>query len=196
MVATIGGVRQIVTFSESLLVGVAADRGELLWKVPFTTSWVQNAVTPIVHGDTVVYSGLDTPVRAVRIVRRASGWATEVLWENADVAAYMSTPVLGGRIYGLSHHKRGQLFCLDATTGRAVWLSEGRQGENAALVAGGGAVFVLTTDADLVVVPQKGDTFAPVRRYRVASSPTWAHPVVTNEGVLVKDRESLAYVRF
>ncbi len=37
VVATIGGVRQVVTFSESFLVGVSADRGELLWKIPFTT---------------------------------------------------------------------------------------------------------------------------------------------------------------
>jgi outer membrane protein assembly factor BamB len=109
----------------------------------------------------------------------------------------MSTPVLeGGRLYGLSHRKKGQLFCLDAATGRTVWLSEGRQGENAALVAGGGWVLALTTEADLFVLPTKGDAFAPARRYRVASSPTWAHPVVTDDGVLVKDRDSLAYLRY
>ena len=50
----------------------------------------------------------------------------------------MSTPVLEGRpLYGLSHRKKGQLFCLDAATGKTVWLSEGRQGDNAALVAAG-----------------------------------------------------------
>jgi len=197
VVATIGGVRQVVTFSESFLVGVSAERGELLWKIPFTTPWVQNAVTPIVDDDSVVYTGLDHPVRAIRIVRGTTGWTTQSRWESADVAAYMSTPVLeGGRLYGLSHRKKGQLFCLDAATGKAVWLSEGRQGENAALLAGGTMVFVLTTEGDLLVLPLKGDSFAPVRRYRVASSPTWAHPVVTGEGVLVKDRDSLAYLRF
>ena len=197
VVATIGGVRQIVTFTESFLVGVSAESGELLWKIPFTTPWVQNAVTPVVDGDTVVYSGLDHPVRAVRVVRGASGWTTKPRWESAEVAAYMSTPVLdGGRLYGFSHRKRGQLFCLDAATGRVVWLSEGRMGDNAALVAGGGRVFALTTEADLLALPQKGDAFAPARRYRVASSPTWAHPVVTSEGVLVKDRDSLAFLRF
>ena len=197
VVATIGGVRQVVTFSESFLVGVSADRGELLWKIPFTTAYVQNAVTPVVDGDRVVYSGLDHPLRAIRVARGATGWTTEPLWESADVAAYMSTPVLeGGRIYGLSHRKKGQMFCLDASTGKAIWLSEGRLGDNAALVAGGGRVFALTTEADLLVLPQKGDTFAPARRYRVAPSPTWAHPIVTGEGVLVKDRDSLAYLRF
>jgi outer membrane protein assembly factor BamB len=197
VVAVVGGVRQVVTFSESFLVGVAADRGELLWKIPFTTPWVQNAVTPIVDGDTVIYSGLDQPVRALKVVRRAPGWTTEPRWESADVATYMSTPVLdGGRLYGLSHRKRGQFFCLDAATGKTAWLSDGRQGENAAMVAAGGAVLALTTDSELIVLPQKARAFAPVRRYRVAESPTWAHPVLTSEGVLVKDRDHLAYLRF
>ena len=197
VVATIGGVRQVVTFSESFLVGVSADRGELLWKLPFTTPWVQNAVTPVVDGDTVVYGGLDHPLRALRVVRRAGGWATEPRWESPEVATYMSTPVLeGGRLYGLSHRKRGQFFCLEAATGKTAWLSEGRQGENAAIVSAGGAMLALTTDSELIVLPQKVDTFAPARRYRVAESPTWAHPVVTGEGVLVKDRDHQAYLRF
>jgi outer membrane protein assembly factor BamB len=197
VVAEIGGVRQVVTFSESFLVGVSADRGQLLWRIPFKTAWVQNAVTPIVDGDTVIYSGLEHPLRAVRLLRRGTDWTTEPRWENADVAAYMSTPVVeGGRVFGLSHRKRGQLFCLDAATGRVIWLSEGRQGENAALVAGGGNILALTTDAELLLLPQAGNAFSVTRRYHVAESPTWAHPVVTSEGVLVKDRTSLAYLRF
>jgi outer membrane protein assembly factor BamB len=197
VVATIAGVRQVVSFTETLLVGVSADRGEPLWTIPFTTPWVQNSVTPIVDGDTVVYSGLDHPVRAARVVRKGATWTTEPRWESADVSAYMSTPVLeGGRIYGLSQRKRGQLFCLDAATGRVVWLSDGRQGENAALVAGGGQVFALTTDAELLVIPQREDAFAAARRWRVAESATWAHPVVTREGVLVKDRTHLAFLAF
>jgi outer membrane protein assembly factor BamB len=197
VVAEIGGVRQVVTLTESLLVGLSAERGELLWKVPFTTPWVQNAVTPIVDGDTVIYGGLEHPLRAARVVRRGAAWSTELRWESTEVAAYMSTPVLaGGRLYGLSHRKRGQLFCLDASTGRPIWLSDGRLGENAALVVGGGMVFVLTTDGQLLLVPQEGDAFAPARRYRVAESPTWAHPVVRAEGVLVKDKDTVACWRF
>lgn len=197
VVADVAGTRQVVTFSESLLVGVAAETGALLWKLPFTTPWVQNAVTPLVLGDTVVYSGLDHPVRAARVVRKGGGFAIEPAWESGEVSAYMSTPVAaGGRIFGLSQRKRGQLYCLDAASGRVLWLSEGRQGENAALVAAGGSLFVLTTEAELLVLPQNSTAFAATRRYRVAESPTWAHPVVTPDGVLVKDRTSLAYWRF
>ncbi len=197
VVAEIGGTRQVVTLSESFLVGVSADDGALLWKLPFTTPYVQNAVTPIVSGDTVIYSGLDQPVRALELKKSAAGWATEPVWENDAVAAYMSTPVLeNGRLFGFSHKKRGQFFGLDASTGKTLWLSDGRQGDNAAIVAGGGALFLLTTGSELIVAPQTGDTFSPIRTWPVAESPTWAHPVVMNDGVLVKDKDTLALLRF
>jgi outer membrane protein assembly factor BamB len=197
VVAAIAGTRQVVTLTESFLVGVSADRGELLWKLPFTTPWVQNAVTPIVDGDTVVYTGLDQPARAAKVVRKGAGWAAEPRWESAEVSCYMSTPVLeGGRLFGLSNKKRGQLFALDAATGRVAWLGEGRQGDNAALVAGGGRVFALTTGGELLAFPQSGDAAPAPRKWRVAESPTWAHPVLTDEGVLVKDETHLAYLRY
>ena len=105
---------------EGLLVGVAADSGRLLWKVPFTTEYTQNAVTPVVQGSVVIVSGLDHPVRALRVVAaKGGGWTAETVWENPDVALYMSSPVLvAGRLYGFSHKKKGQFFCLDAATGK------------------------------------------------------------------------------
>jgi outer membrane protein assembly factor BamB len=197
VVAEIGGERQVVTLSESFQVGVSAKSGTLLWKLPFTTSYQQNAVTPIVHGDTVIYSGLDQPVRALSVQKGDSGWTTEPVWENDTVAAYMSTPVLSeGRLFGFSHKKRGQFFALDATTGKTLWLSDGRQGDNAAIVAGGGVLFLLTSGSELIVATQTSEAFSPTRTWPVAESPTWAHPVVMNDGVLVKDKDTLALLRF
>jgi outer membrane protein assembly factor BamB len=197
IVADLGGVRQVVTFTESMLVGVSADAGQLLWKLPFTTSYDQTAVTPIASGDTVIFSGLDHPVKAIRIVRRGTSWAAAPVWENAEVASYMSTPVLvGGRLFGLSQRRKGQLFCLDAATGRTVWLAEGRQGDNAALVAVAGAVLALTTEGQLLVIDPAAPTFTALRRYTAADNATWAHPAVVEDGVLVKDAETLSFLKF
>jgi outer membrane protein assembly factor BamB len=197
IVAEIGGLRQVVTFTESMLVGVSADAGRLLWRLPFSTSYDQNAVTPIVSGDTVIFSGLDHPVKAVKIGRRGAAWAVTPLWENAEVASYMSTPVLvNGRLFGLSHRRKGQLFCLDAATGRTVWLAEGRQGDNAALVAAAGAVLALTTEGQLLVIDPAAPTFTVRRRYTAADDATWAHLAVVEDGVLVKDAQTLSFLKF
>jgi outer membrane protein assembly factor BamB len=197
IVADIGGTRQVVTFTQTLLAGVSADTGQLLWKLPFTTDYEQNAVTPIVNGNTVVFSGLDQPLKAVRIVQRAGQWRPEILWENAEVAAYMSTPVVAaGRLVGLSHKKKGQFFAVDLATGKTAWLSEGRQGDNAALVAVGDTVLALVTDGEIVVLDAKAPAYAETRRYGVAETPTWAHLAVTDKGVLVKDEKTLSLLRY
>jgi outer membrane protein assembly factor BamB len=193
----LAGVRQVVTQSQKLLIGLSADRGQLLWSVPFTTSYDQNAVTPILQGDVVVYGGLDQPMRALRVVRRGSGYATEPVWENADVASYLSSPVLAeGSIYGLSQRKKGQYYRLDARSGKTLWLSEGRQGDNAAILAGGGTLFLLDTDGELSVAALGGSVYAPLRTWTVASTPTWAQPAITDAGILVKDAETLTLWRF
>jgi outer membrane protein assembly factor BamB len=194
VVATFEGVRQVVTQSQNALVALAADTGALLWKLALRTPWEQNAVTPIVSGGLVVYSASTSAQR--RATAKKGAFALETAWTNPDVASYLSTPVLeGGRLYGLSHRKKGQWFCVDAASGRTLWLSDGRQAESAAILAGAGMLFLLDTDGSITLAAPDTAAFRPLRRWSVASSATWAHPVVLDTGVLVKDVDSLSYLR-
>jgi outer membrane protein assembly factor BamB len=180
---------QIITFSSEKLIGVAAANGKLLWEIPFTTPYAQNAVTPLVINDLVIYSGLAAPVTAIRI---GTGVPQKV-WENKQIGMYMSSPVLAaGLVHGLSHRNKGQYFSVQPQTGKTVWTSEGRQGENAMLVASGSHVFALNTDSELHIMRATPRGLEPLRKYTVADSPTWAHPVILGNRVLVKDRDSLA----
>jgi len=196
VVATFDGVKQVVTQSQNALVGVAADSGALLWKVPLRTPYDQNSVTPIVSGGLVVYSGLEVPLTGARPVKKGATWTLETVWTNPDAGSYLSTPVLdGGRLYGLAHRKKGQWFCVDAASGKTLWLSDGRQAENAAILAGAGVLFLLDTDASMTVAAADATGFRPLRKWSVASSATWAHPVVLDSGILVKDVDTLAFLR-
>jgi outer membrane protein assembly factor BamB len=196
VVAEIAGVRQVITQSQAYLVGVAASDGSLLWKLPFTTPYDQNAVTPVVDGDVVIYSGLESGHHAVRILHDAGAWRLQPVWDNQEVSAYMSSPVLSdGFVYGLSHHDKGQVFCLDARTGRTLWTSRGRTGQNASLVDAGPVLLALTTESELVVFQKGAAAFTPLVTYTVADTPTWAHLALLPEGLLVKDLEHLALWR-
>src|SRR6185436_17406106 len=125
----------------------------LLWKVPFRTEYDQNAVTPLVWRDLIVYSGYDKPAVALRIEKGASGYDPREVWRNGEVAFYMSSPVVNGdKLVGFSHRQKGQLVCLDAATGKTVWNSPGRLGENAALLSWGGFVLALTDSAEVIVL--------------------------------------------
>jgi len=196
IVVEIGGTRQVITQSSHAVVGVAADSGALLWRIPLTTPYAQNIVTPIVLGDVLIYAGLDNPTTAVRLASRGGSWQAEKMWENPDVSFYMSTPVAaGGRLYGLRDRNKGQFVCLDAATGRLLWETPGREGDNAAIVDVGSALLWLTSGAELVVSEKTADAFRPIRRYTVADSPTWAHPVPTARGILIKDERFLTLWR-
>jgi outer membrane protein assembly factor BamB len=106
---------------------------------------------------------------------------------------YMNSPVLADdRLYGFSHRNKGQFFALDPKTGKTTWTGEGRQAENAAMLVSGNTILALTTNAELLVM-QVGQASLPVqKRYQVSDSPTWAHPAIQGDRILIKDKDTLA----
>lgn len=192
VVAELGGTRQVITFTQENLVSVSAANGELLWKRPYSVRATRNAVTPILHGQTVIISGLGTPVTAFRVMKRADQWVSENVWENNDVTMDMSTGVLvGTTLFGFSARNSGQYFAVDANTGQTLWSSEGRQAENAAVVRAGDVWLALQADAQLIVARGNPKQFEILRRYTVANSATWAQPVLSGERVFVKDLNAI-----
>jgi outer membrane protein assembly factor BamB len=193
IVVELGGTRQVVTQSQHNIVGVSEATGELLWRIPFNTVYEQNIVTPVLYHDTLIFSVLDNGVMAVRVSKRGSKWFADTVWQNKDVSMYMNSPVVSGDLlFGLSHHKRGQFFCLDPRNGTTLWTSEGRQADNAAIVDAGTVLLLLTDEAELIVAKKSRSGFEPLRKYSIADSPTWAHPVILNSGILIKDATTLA----
>jgi outer membrane protein assembly factor BamB len=195
--ATFGGVRQVITQSQRHVVALSLADGRVLWEIPFTTSYDQNSVTPIIANDLVIYGGLDKPTTAVRITQSGGKWRSEQVWQNADVPMYLSSPVeAGGYLFGLTQRNRGQYFCLDARSGKTMWTSKGREGENASLVTAGDVVMAVTTEGVLMVARNSSKQFDLVKRYTIAESAVWAHPAFIGSGVVVKDVDSLAYWLF
>lgn len=188
------GVQQVVTQANQAIVAVAAESGELLWEIPFKQSLAnQNAVTPVAHDDgLVILSGRKRGTWAVRPRREGDSWRIENVWRNDDLPMALSSPVVeGNRVFGLSHLRKGQLFALDAATGKALWTSEGRTAENAALLTAPGIVLALTTDAKLIVLDAHAGEERRLATYEVADSETWAHPAIVGRRILVKDAHSL-----
>jgi outer membrane protein assembly factor BamB len=85
IVASLGGTRQVVTHSQNNIVGLALDGGKLLWKIPFTTPYDQNSVTPVVYKDTLIFSGHQKRTFAVRVTHANAKWSAEEIWTNEAV---------------------------------------------------------------------------------------------------------------
>ncbi|HEV2762684.1 MAG TPA: PQQ-binding-like beta-propeller repeat protein, partial [Pyrinomonadaceae bacterium] len=188
-----GGERQIVTFTQSTFVGLSAATGKPLWKLPAKTHYDTNCNTAVVYKDTVVASLEGQGVVAFRVVKQGAGWSAQEVWRNSEHELYMNSPVLHGNLlFGFSARKKGQLFALDADTGKTVWQGPGRAGENASLLNVSGTLLALTNDAQLIVLAASAREYAPQAQLTVATSPTWAHPVFLGDRILVKDETTLA----
>jgi outer membrane protein assembly factor BamB len=199
VVVVLGGVKQAIMQSQEHLISVDVKTGALLWQLPYSTDYAQNIVTPVIWQGLVVYSGIGKNgagrgMFAVRPAVKGGTWSAELVWQNKDAVLYMNSPVVkGDLLFGLSSTNKGQPVCLDLKTGKTLWKGKPRQGDNAALLVSGDSLVMLSTEGELIVAKAAGDAYTELRRYKVADSPTWAHPIPAAEGWVIKDVNSLAY---
>jgi outer membrane protein assembly factor BamB len=193
VVVEAGGMRQLVTQTKTNIVGIDVSSGKVLWKIPFHVQYEMNIVTPLIYRDTLIFSGMDKGVMAVRLVRKGDEWTTQEVWRNQEYAMHLNSPVVNGDfVFGFSHKNKGQLFCLDARTGAKLWAGPPRDADNAALLVSASSLIELKNDGELVVAKPSGKSFDVVHRYTVSESQTWAHPVVLADGLLIQDANTLA----
>jgi outer membrane protein assembly factor BamB len=186
------GGEHLVTLTNRSIVGLDAQKGSLLWSIPFPDEWHENIVTPVWTGRELVVSGIRQGTRAFRLALAGNAWSATEAWKNPDVTMYMSTPVEGDRlIYGLSAKRKGQFVALDASTGVTKWASEGREGEQASVLLAPGHVLFLTNTGALVVVRRTGAAFQEEKRYDISDNETWSTPVFVGGSILVRDATHL-----
>jgi len=178
----------VIAQTQKFLVGLDASSGTFLWGVPFATDFDQNAFTPVVFQDLVINGGIDHPLTAVRPKLDGGKWTAETVWSNPQTPMFMSSPVvIGGTIYGLTMRGRGQFVAIDAKSGKTLWNTQGREGENASMLGSPSWLLASTTDGNLVVARANPQKYEEVRRYQVAESAMWAHPAIAGGSIIVKD---------
>ena len=193
VVTTIGGVRQVVTFTQQNFVGVSAADGSLLWRRPYTTGATTTSQTPVFHKDLVIESGRGNGITAFRPVVANGTWTTPNVWHTDEVSVHLSDVVaVDGVIYGLSHLNRGQYFALDLDSGKVLWKGEPRRAEHAAIASAGRTLFSLEDDGELVVMRASRTGLEQVTSYEVATSATWAQPAISRNRIFVRDVSTLA----
>ena len=197
LVVELEGTRQVVTFTQEHMVGVALETGALLWSRPFVTPSSTTAQTPILYNGQLVEAGRGNGITLFRVVNEGTAWTTEDVWHTDEVSLHMTNGVVAdGVLYGLSHLNSGQYFGLDLDTGQVLWTSDPRQAENAAVLSVGDAIFSLQDDAELVVLGSSRSEFEPLQRYEVATSATWAQPTLRGNRLYVKAVSSLTLWTF
>lgn len=193
-VMTADGGKQIVAQTDKNLIGLALAEGKVLWQVPTEPMRMsQNAVTPVIDGDVVIYSGQGKGTTAIKIEKQGDAWSPKQLWTNTDLSSGFATPVLkDGLLFGLSN--KASFFCLDAKTGKKLWAAPGRKGERGfgSIVDAGQAILALTPSAELIAFKPSDKEYAELDSIKLSDAQPYAYPVVSGNRVFVKGQDSVS----
>jgi outer membrane protein assembly factor BamB len=187
--------KQLVSPTDKSIVGINLADGKLLWQVAFGGGAYQNhSNTPVVDGQTVIYSGPQggAGTIALKVEKKGDGFAAGEVWKKKDAATPYITPVLkDGLLFGVSSGRK--FYCMDAATGNVLWTDSASRGESGAVMDAGSVLLALTSDNSLVAFKPSKKEYVELAKYKISDTPlTWASPVIAGNRVFVKDRETLA----
>ena len=189
MLVTVAGVRQILTFTATRLVGLSPENGKLLWELPWGRA--NQASQPLVAGhDRVFISTADgTDAAMLQVSAGADGQLTaRELWRTNRMNNNFSSSVLhDGFIYGLDG---SILACIDASTGELKWKG-GRYGAGQVMLASGHLI-VLTEQGELALVRADPKAHQELTRFQAIEGTSWNHPAMSDGILLVRNVEEMA----
>ena len=190
VLATIAGVRQILVFSATRLMGLKPDDGSFLWDYPWRTQADINASQPLLIGDNRVFlsSGYGVGATVLELSRDGSAFKVREVWRNTKIKNRFNSSVLkDGYIYGFDE---SIMACVDAATGELKWKG-GRYGYGQLLLAGDQLV-VLTEEGELVLVRATPERHEELAKFDAISGKTWNHPAITDGLLLVRNLREMA----
>jgi outer membrane protein assembly factor BamB len=201
IVTEAGGVRQYVQFLRKGVVGVDAKTGKFLWRYDrIVGSSGANILTPVAQKNLVFVSTQQGMGGAVELT--ADGGtvtAKEAYTTPAAKAGIGGAVLVDGHLYGTTG---ANLFCVDFATGKEKW-SEPKIGPASVCYADGrlyvrshgGTGFGKRAPSVVVLVEPSPEGYREKGRFTepdMGEKPAWAHPVVANGGLYLRDWNTLA----
>ncbi len=190
IIATVGGVRQFITFTSEALFGLDPADGKLLWRTPAVTRLGRNVTTPNVWRDLVIVASHQLGLVATRVTKDGASEA----WVNKKLTINFSSPVVvGDHLYGLGPAKN--LICVEAASGKVAWEkaalthTDGSRAEAAFLVMGKN-ILALTDGGELVLFAADPSACKELGRTQ-ACGLTWCNPAYADGRLYLRDAKEL-----
>ena len=190
---SIAGTPQLVSATCEGLLGLAADSGAPLWRVPFKTGANRNVLTPLIDGDSVTFASYTTGFRRTRIESNGSSMEAREEWFNRDLKINLSTPTMAGNaFYGLGPDTQKAYLCVDRATGKVLWTQPGFNAV-ASTLTDGQRLVVLNDLGECILIAADPSAYRELGRFQ-ACGKTYAHPAIANGILYLRDsRELIAY---
>lgn len=192
VVATLLGQRQVIFFTQSGLVAVKPENGQVLWRQAYPFK-VSTAASPVVAGDIVYCSaGYGVGGGAYRISKEGGTFKSTQLWRTpGKTESHWSTPVYhDGHLYGIFGTKiygAAPLRCIELATGVEKWSHDGFGPGNVTFVDG--HLLVLGDAGQLVIVEATPEAYRESARARILAGKCWSTPTYTGGRVYARSTQ-------
>lgn len=190
IVADIGGVRTIMTFTADAGVGVRASDGKLMWRNSSAANGTANIATPV-YSDGRVFFTSSYGTGGALLGLRASGnevRAQEIYFTRDMKNHHGGVVLVNGYLYG---YNDSILTCLEFASGKLVWRD--RSVGKGAVTYADGHLYILSEDNVVGLVEATPAGYREKGRFSIADQglPSWAHPVVSGGRLYIRNQGTL-----
>jgi outer membrane protein assembly factor BamB len=191
IVTTVQGIRAIATLTADAGVGVRASDGRLMWRYPRVANGTANITTPVAVDNKVFYSSAYGTGGALLVLAPQNGLllAQEVYFTREMQNHHGGVIVLDGNLYGFHN---SILACLELATGKLLWRD--RSVGKGAITYADRHFYILSEDNVVGLVEATPAGYREKGRFRIADQglPSWAHPVVSNGRLYIRNQGVVA----
>ncbi len=197
-----GGQRQYVQLLAMTVAGVSAADGKLLWRYDKPANGMRiNISTPIYHdGDVFATSAYGAGGGLARLTKKPTGeFAAEEVWFSKSMENHHGGVILhDGALFGANGgNGGGYLACLDFKTGEVLWNerdSDKRRVTKGSVAFADGRIYYRTEEGPIVLIEPSRKEYIERGRFdqpERTDKPAWAHPVVANGKLYIRDQDTL-----
>jgi outer membrane protein assembly factor BamB len=188
MLATLGGVRQIVIVNEATITGHEVTTGKTLWSADWFGRSSNDAnvsqAFPLPGDRVFVSKGYGLGAALFQLRKDGESFVVEPVWESRRVmkTKFTNPVIIGDYVYGLSD---GILECVELETGNSRW-KRGRYGHGQVLGVGS-HLLVLGEYGELMLVDASPKEFSERGKIQVLEGKTWNNLCLYGKRLLVRN---------
>lgn len=194
-----GGHRLLVTMIQKSVIGVSADDGTLVWRIPYEAPSDTGTITPVHHeGCFYVTSVVNRGVMTAGTMFEISQDGTSVgqKWNDQTLDCQHGGVVLvDGYLYGSNWYDntRGDWICLDWDSGKVMYAALWNGYKGSVIYAEGMLYCYDEVTGQVALVKASPRAFEVVSTFAVArgSGRHWAHPAISDGRLYIRHGEAL-----
>ncbi|MHC4610765.1 MAG: outer membrane protein assembly factor BamB family protein [Planctomycetota bacterium] len=191
VLATLGGIQQVLIVNQRSIAGHLPESGELLWREEWPHPG-EKITPPLLLGDDrlLVSAGYGAGSRLFRLRPGDEGLLVEELWRSPRLKSKFASMVLyQSTVYGLDD---GVLTALDPDSGQRLW-KRGRYGHGQMILVGD-LLLIQSEKGYVVLVEATPKEHRELARLEALNGKTWNPPALAGRHLLVRNnREAACY---